>query len=317
MKILVADDDRISLRLLEAALVASGHEVALAHDGDEAVRLLEGDSELRLAILDWNMPGRSGVEICARLRASKAAPYVYVILLTSRGETADRVAGLDAGADDFIVKPFHREELHARVRAGARLVAVQAELEVAHALLREQAAHDALTGVLNRSAILSHLDRDLARSVRDGKAVAVVMADIDHFKSVNDRFGHPAGDAVLKETARRMNVVVRASDAMGRYGGEEFIIVASPIDIPHATLLAERIRLNVAVEPVRLEAVQLQVTCSFGVAVSPADGRATGAELIAAADDALYRAKRAGRNRVELAVQRDAVDVAPLSRRAS
>jgi diguanylate cyclase (GGDEF)-like protein len=300
MKILAADDDPISLRVLDAALKASGHGVVLARDGGEAMRLLESDSTPRLAILDWNMPGRDGVEICRWLRSRDGAPYIYTILLTSRSQTADRVAGLDSGADDFIIKPFHRDELQARVRCGVRLLTVQEQLETAQRLLRDQAAHDALTGLLNHGTILSHLERDVARSRRDGRPVAAVMADLDHFKQINDGLGHPAGDAVLREVARRMTSVLRASDAMGRYGGEEFLAVLSGTDGAGALRVAERLRQTISGEPIRVGTVELDVTCSFGVAVSRS-GHTTVEALVAAADAALYRAKRAGRNRVELA----------------
>lgn len=305
MRILAADDDRISLRLLDAALTAAGHEVILARDGPEAIAAFGRDPPPQIAVLDWNMPGADGVEVCRWVRSRPDAGYVYVILLTSRGAPPDRVEGFDAGADDFVVKPFQFDELQARIRVGARLVASQVALDAANERLREQAAHDALTGLLNRGAILSHLERDLASAVRVGGDVAVAMVDVDHFKRVNDGFGHPAGDEVLREVSRRMASTLRPSDAIGRCGGEEFLVVMSATDAAGAALVAERLRVSIRQEPIQVDGAAHQITCSFGVAVSPG-GSAAAERLIAAADAALYTAKRSGRDRVEIAS-----DVAP------
>ncbi|MFO0761236.1 MAG: diguanylate cyclase [Byssovorax sp.] len=292
MKILVADDDALTRLLLSRLLDKWGYEVTFATDGLSTLELLEQDDGPQLAILDWQMPGMSGVEICQRLREKHRERYTYVLLLTGRDRKEDLIAGLEAGADDYVTKPFSREELSVRLRAGRRIV----ELEEA---LRERAIRDALTGAYNRRGILDVLDRELARARRDGTFVTVGLADVDHFKKVNDVHGHQAGDAVLAEIARRLQGALRAGDALGRYGGEELLVVATSQRASGGREIAERLRARIAESPVLFADRSIPVTASFGVAVSGPGMDA--ARLIKAADEALYRAKDRGRNRVELA----------------
>ena len=186
------------------------------------------------------MPGADGLTVCRAVR-QRPTPYVYVILLTSRDSTADMVEGLDAGADDFLSKPFDAVELRARLRSGERVLALQANLLEAQAALEHQATHDRLTGLWNRGMVLDHLNRTLSQARRARAPVSVVMADLDHFKAVNDSYGHVTGDAVLCEVARRMRSVLRNYDGVGRYGGEEFMLVVSG-DVTLARELAERVR---------------------------------------------------------------------------
>ena len=292
MKILIADDDPVSRRLLEATLVRLGHSVAAFADGPHAAAaLLEPDGP-RLAILDWMMPGADGLEVCRQLR-QRTNPYVYVILLTSRNRREDMVAGLAAGADDFLKKPFDTVELAARLRSGERVIALQERL-------RHEATHDQLTGLWNRRMILDHLDRQLARAAREHSSISVLIADLDHFKQINDTHGHPAGDTVLIEAASRLPSVLRVYDAMGRYGGEEFLIVLASCSLDVAMEIADRGRLAVSQEPVRVAGLELDITVSVGVAWSEC-GDDTATRLIQAADDALYQAKAAGRDRVSRA----------------
>jgi len=300
MRILVAEDDSVSRLVLQSLLEKWGYEVVVANDGRAAWQNLQGEDPPTLAILDWMMPGLDGVEICAELRRQAREPYTYVLLLTAKGQKQDIVAGLDAGADDYLTKPFDAHELRARLRSGCRIVELQEQLVQAREALRLEATHDALTGLWNRAAMLENLQRELSRSERGETSVAVTMADLDHFKQVNDTHGHLVGDAVLREATRRMRSTTRAYDALGRYGGEEFLIVAPGIrQVKEALCQAERIRESVAREPIETFEGQVLVTVSLGVAVS---GEIREADpLLHAADEALYRAKNAGRNRVELA----------------
>jgi len=295
MRVLIADDSLSSRRLLEGTLRGWGYEVIVAADGEEAWRLLNGENAPSLAVLDWMMPGLTGPELCRLLRQRAAEPYTYILLLTSRNEKDDVVEGMDSGADDYITKPFDKHELQVRLRAGSRIVDLQEQLVTAREALRVQATRDYLTQLWNRSAILEILHRELARSERDQTPVGVVVADLDHFKAINDTYGHFAGDSALQEAARRMEASMRSYDAIGRYGGEEFLIVLPGADEHAVRIQAERLRHAIRSQPVRYSGALVDVTSSFGCSAG-FGGRATAESLIGAADDALYRAKRAGRD---------------------
>lgn len=297
MRILIADDDPVSRRLLEATLVRLGHEVIAVADGTQAIDAMRSGDSPRLAILDWIMPGADGLAVCKAVR-QRGAPYVYVILLTARDRHEDMVAALDAEADDFLRKPFDSVELRARLRSGERVLDLQERLLHAQEQLRHDATHDRLTGLWNRGMIVDELERELTRAKREKHPLTILIGDVDHFKSVNDTYGHAAGDDVLKETARRMASVRRSYDSIGRYGGEEFLLILPGCDLQQAGPVAERVRATVAAEPVSIGAVKWPVTVSIGVATS-AETLADASALIAAADEALYRAKARGRNRVE------------------
>ena len=299
MRILVAEDEPVSRLRLKAQLVKWGYDVVLAKDGAEAWAILGRDDAPRLAILDWMMPGMDGPEVCARIREKAAEPYVYVLLLTGKGEKDDVVAGLDAGADDYLTKPFDARELEVRLRAGCRIVTLQAELVTAREALRFEATHDVLTSAYNRAAAMKTLAREVARSNRSSEPLAVAMIDVDHFKRVNDTLGHQGGDEVLREIVRRLEGAIRPYDTLGRYGGEELIAILPGCDARAAASAAERLRARVGHAPVVFDGATIEVTCSIGVAVG--QGCGDGTDLVAAADAALYAAKRAGRNRVELA----------------
>jgi diguanylate cyclase (GGDEF)-like protein len=301
MKILLAEDDAVSRRMVEAVLTRWGYEVISCSDGDEAWRVLSKEDAPRLAILDWMMPGLDGVDICRRLRSWKPSPYTYVILLTAKNTKHDVVEGLEVGADDYVTKPFNAHELRVRLRAGRRILELEESLLSLQEQLRDQATHDPLTGAWNHNSIIEILRKELSRSSRDGTKVGVVMADLDHFKFVNDSYGHLAGDAVLCETVQRIRESMRDYDEIGRYGGEEFLLVLSRCDQQSAIAICERIRASVAEKEMTTSEGPALVTMSLGLSLGSWDTR-NPADLIRVADEALYNAKRNGRNRVELGI---------------
>ena len=299
MKILLADDDATSRLLLRTTLVKLGYEVEVAHDGDQAWSLIQRPDAPQLAILDWMMPGMSGPEICRKLRQRHDARYVYIILLTAMDQINDVIEGIEAGADDYVTKPFHTQELSARLRAGRRILDLQHDLLAAQKDLEIRATHDGLTGLLNHVAILDQLQAEHHRGDREMKTLGVVLLDLDHFKRVNDTFGHAAGDQVLRESARRITSAVRPYDLVGRYGGEEFLIAVPGCDAQQTVRLAERVRQEISAAPVVILEDKIPVTVSLGVSVAiPGEKIDTGL-LVELADRALYRAKELGRNRVE------------------
>lgn len=307
MKVLVADDSALARRLLTQMISGWGYEVVACADGEEAWGALHKKGAPVLAILDWMMPHLSGVELCRRIRSEAREPYVYVILLTANERQEAVVEGLAAGADDYVRKPFDEAELEVRLRAGKRITDLQGELVAARETMRSQATHDSLTGLWNRGAILDLLRRELARGQREHSALAVLMVDLDHFKKVNDTFGHQVGDAVIRESGQRILTAIRAYDAAGRYGGEEFLVVIPGCDGPTALARAEQLREAICGRPIEVEARLISQTASLGVAVRlgptrPEELVKAGELLIKAADDALYSAKARGRNRVEVAV---------------
>jgi two-component system cell cycle response regulator len=305
VKVLIAEDDMVSRRLLEATLTRWGYEVVTTRDGGEAWQVLQGPDSPVLAILDWMMPGMDGVEVCRKVRQRGHEPYIYLLLLTTKGLKEDVIAGLDAGADDYVTKPFDPHELQVRLRTATRIVTLQTELIEARERLRVEATHDPLTGVWNRRAIIEVLGNELARARREGTPVAVAIADLDHFKRINDTYGHVAGDMALSETVSRMRTLLRTYDAVGRYGGEEFLVVLPGCTSDDAYKLAERLRLGIGQEPVKTSGGTIAVTSSLGVAANDAVATEDAIALIQAADAALYRAKGGGRNRVELATAAD------------
>jgi diguanylate cyclase (GGDEF)-like protein len=297
VKILIADDDPVTRRLVEAMLNRMGHDVMAVTGGADALSALLAADAPRLAILDWEMPDPDGLAVCRAVR-SQAGEYVYLILLTSHDRREDRAAAYDAGVDDFLSKPLDVQELTSRLRSGARVLDLQARLLEAQESLRHQATHDHLTGLWNRRMILDVLARELNRSMREQRSIAVAMVDIDHFKRINDTHGHAAGDLVLQHTATRLKSALRDYDSVGRYGGEEFLLVLPGCDRSTGVDVVERIRTAIAALPVEVGTTSVAVTLSAGVTWSI--GTTVEAPVvIQAADEALYRAKAGGRNRVE------------------
>ena len=293
MRVLAAEDNPVFQTVLRTMLIKWGYDAVMARDGNEAWNILQRPDAPRLAVLDWMMPGIDGVEICRRIRSARREPYVYVLLLTGRTESQDLIEGMDAGADDYLTKPFNAHELRVRIRAGSRILDLQEELLQAREALREQATHDGLTGLLNRASILEKLDDELSRAVRDRRPVSVLMIDLDHFKAVNDTHGHLAGDTVLQEASARLKSAARRYDSVGRYGGEEFLIVLPGCEAGAANLQAVRLRDAIAGVPFCADSLRLDMTCSIGLACST--DCAPGV-LIREADEALYEAKARGRN---------------------
>lgn len=299
MKILIAEDDTVSRRILESHLTRWGYDVVAARDGVEAWRMLQSEGSPRIAILDWIMPRMDGVEVCKMVRKESPPPYTYIILLTTLSSGEDLINGMNAGADDYLTKPYNANELRVRLRAGRRIIELQEELIAAREALREKASHDPLTGLWNHEEILRILGQELIRGEREGKCVGAIMADLDHFKLVNDNYGHLAGDAVLRMTAERILSITRPYDAIGRYGGEEFLLVLPDCSLENTTLLAERIRQHICCERMDTPEGLIPVTISLGVASAGCAASEDANSLVKRADDALYRAKEAGRNRVE------------------
>jgi diguanylate cyclase (GGDEF)-like protein len=302
MRILIAEDDPVSRRMLEAFLKKWGYDVLVACDGPQAWAALEPDDSPTLAILDWMMPGMDGVQVCRKVRERSNRPYVYIILLTAKGRKQDIIEGIEGGADDYLVKPFDAHELRAHLRAGKRILDLQEELISAREALRVQATHDPLTGLWNHAAIFDTLRTELERASRERTHLGLIMADLDHFKQINDTHGHMAGDTALREVARRLRSAVRPYDAIGRYGGEEFLAVVPGCDSAGAFSQAERLRDAVCRDPVQISSgTVITLTLSMGVAASTKPRESDLDEMLRAADAALYRAKRNGRNRAELA----------------
>jgi len=298
--ILIADDDAVCRTALERRLVSWGHRVAAVADGETALQLLQGDHPPPIAILDWVMPRHDGLDVCRRLRLGQADRYTYVILLSGRGEKADYAAGLQAGVDDYLAKPCDWTQLEARLVVAMRILRCRASSSATREQLAQEASHDHLTGLWNRRAAIASLCRDLSRVERADEPLALVLADVDHFKSINDTWGHHVGDQVLVELAARLRACVRGGDSIARWGGEEILLVLPSADERTAAEAAERVRLAVNCRPFTVDGGQLSVTISLGVAVTHAASADAWETLVQRADSALYRAKARGRNRVEL-----------------
>ena len=293
MVVLIADDDPVSRRALQATLAGWGYDVEVVNDGQQALEALLREDAPRLAVLDWMMPGLDGPEVCRTVRARSQGPYSWLLLLTSRKKGSDLIAGLEAGADDYIKKPFDPGELKARLRVGERILALQVQL------LEAQKALHILARVFTLfPRVKERLDQELLRIAREGGNLCVLLMDVDHFKHLNDERGHQAGDEVLREIAVRLDRIVGPDAALGRYGGDELIAVLPGCDKPAALELGEEMRRAASI-PIATAAGTFTMTVSIGCGThSPGQSALV---LIAHADVALYRAKAAGRNRVEAA----------------
>jgi two-component system, cell cycle response regulator len=301
MRVLLADDDLTSRLVLQKTLGKWGYEVLVVSDGNQAWDELQRPDAPSLLILDWEMPGMDGTDLCRRVRATEGENPHYILLLTARSDTEDVVAGLEAGANDYVGKPFDPAELQARVGVGRRFVELNDQLLASRRALEHQARTDSLTQIMNRGAVMSRLSEEIARAKREGSTLAVGMADIDHFKVVNDTQGHAAGDQVLREVVRRLTVPLRPYDALGRVGGEEFLLLVPLTTGEDARAILERVRQAVGATPIEYSGRKIEVTISLGGTTTLGDEAED--EILFRADEALYRAKELGRNRVEMTAE--------------
>lgn len=296
MKILIAEDDVTTRTLLEGVLEKEGHEVMAVKDGAEAWEALQQPDAPRLVILDWMMPELDGLEVVRRVRAKQTDRPPHIIMLTCKREKVEIIAGLEAGADDYVAKPFDPGELRARLGVGQRMVEMQDALVASREVMAHQATHDSLTGLLNRRAILDQLRKELARTNRQGDLLAVGMCDIDYFKRINDTYGHQAGDDALCRLAAILSENIREYDSVGRMGGEEFLVIMQMKPGTDYVTIFENLCARVSESQIATRSCQISMTVSIGAVC--ASSESTVDEILAAADLAMYRAKNAGRNRV-------------------
>jgi diguanylate cyclase (GGDEF)-like protein len=302
MRILIAEDEFTFRCLLSAILKKSGHEVVETENGAEAWDALQHPDAPRMAILDWMMPVMDGIDVVRRVRTLPSDRPPYLIMLTAKGKKADIITGLEAGADDYLTKPVDPGELKARVDVGLRMIEMQEALIKSREILAHQATHDSLTGMLNRRAILDLLHKELERARRHGDALAVGMCDIDHFKQINDSYGHQTGDEVLMGLAGIMNESLRNYDSVGRLGGEEFLVITPMKAGTDCASLFERLCLRISQSRIPTRSGDLSITVSIGAACADQNSKLD--DMLEAADAALYRAKNGGRDRVAYAPQR-------------
>lgn len=294
MRILVADGDPLSRQLLTASLEKLGHDVVSVADGREAIETLSLTDRLHVAILDWKTPGMDIPSMCRAVR-KRYGPSVYIILLTVP-DAVDGILQLAAVPDDFLLKPFTEPELRSRLRLGSRVLALTGQLANQRTLLKAATCDD-LTGLWNRRMILDQLARELNRMRHEHKSLAIAMADIDLFKQVNDTYGHAAGDTVLRDIAATLRLPLRNYDFIGRYGGDEFLVLLPGCDTEEGAEIARRLCATIASTPMHVSDMQAPVTVSIGLSSTEHVGF-DAATLLAAADAALYRAKSGGRNSV-------------------
>jgi len=292
--ILLVEDSRIDRHQIGRYLRQWNFDFVAVANGNEAWELLQKPSAPAMILLDWMLPGVDGIELCHRIRTLGAdGTYFYVVMLTAKQRKHDLLSAMAAGADDYLAKPVDPSELKARVLVGKRILELQQSL-------RFSATHDFLTRLLNRGEMLAGLERELARSQRTGQPVAILLADVDHFKQINDSMGHAAGDEVLKQLAHRLKSGLRPYDLAGRYGGEEFLFILPTCDLKPATQRAEQLRLSVARDPVLTAFGGIPVTLSVGLTVYQPGASIESERLLQEADRALYVAKQKGRNCVQV-----------------
>jgi two-component system, cell cycle response regulator len=293
MKILLVEDSYIERRKIGGYLTDWELEYVGVGSGTEAIKLLEGPNPPDLAVLDWLLPGLDGIDVLRRIRKMTQGSYIYTVMLTAKSQKQDRIMAMEAGADDILSKPVDPAELRSRIMAGIRILELQKSLRFA-------ATHDFLTGLMNRSEVVTALERELARAGREAKPTTIILGDIDFFKRVNDTLGHAAGDEVLKEVSRRLKVDLRPYDVVGRYGGEEFLLILPGCHMQGGARRADSIRNLVGRTPINTGAGVASTTISMGVATTNGARDLTVAEFLRQADKALYAAKTNGRNRVEI-----------------
>lgn len=303
LHLLLVEDEPTQRLILTRKLTRAGYLVDTAGNGREALdKLLRGDYSLLLT--DWDMPVMDGAALCRALRAAEMPNYVYTLLLTGREGLEHVVAGLEAGADDYLVKPVEDVELNARLATGRRIVQLERSLRAANEENRRLSVTDPLTGVYNRRYLMDLLPRELERGARYGRPLSMIMCDLDHFKRINDTHGHLAGDEVLRAAVGVINDSIRKTDWVARYGGEEFLVVLPETTLANARVVAENLRTKLENQPLGAGVLQLQVTASLGVVgwETAVPAQASLDELIARCDACLYASKSGGRNRLTAAV---------------
>lgn len=296
MRILIAEDDLTSRMVLAAVLKKGGHQVTATANGAEAWTEMQKLGAPQLAILDWMMPEMDGLEVVRRIRSLQTDQPPYIIMLTTKGGKADIITGLEAGANDYVTKPFDSGELRARIDVGKRMVEMQEALFKSREELAHQATHDPLTGLLNRRAILQRLHQELSRAARNGDLLAIGICDLDHFKHINDTYGHQTGDEILCRVTEILKGTLREYDCIGRIGGEEFLVIGSMQRKTDCKPLFDRMCAMLSENKIMTRSGKLSVTVSIGVALVTAGSSVD--EILTMADAALYRSKDAGRNRI-------------------
>ncbi|USH03091.1 diguanylate cyclase [Grimontia kaedaensis] len=299
VRALIADDDKASAKLVEVLLQKWGVEAVVAHDGLEALEQVMQPEPPSLLILDWEMPGYSGIELCQKIRQIDMANPPYIIICTARDSAEHIAEGLNQGANDFVTKPFNTQVLRARIEVGRRTLELQARLVDAMTRLDHLASYDELTGLLNRRALFERVHEDFSRAVRTESRLCFSVCDIDWFKRINDKYGHPAGDAILRQLGELLSQQLRPYDRIGRIGGEEFLLLFSVKDAGRAYKVLERIRMEIERFRFEFEGRVIPVTMSFGATFVIPDERVERVEdYFSHADQALYQSKEKGRNLV-------------------
>jgi len=299
MKILIVEDESIFRRMVKKYLLEAGYEIVEAEDGQSAWELFQREP-FQLVITDWIMPGLNGPELIQKIRTNTQKNYTYIILLTAMDNKDNVVLGLESGADEYLTKPFNSRELVARVASGMRILKLEEQLMLAHQQMEVLAMRDGLTGLLNRRAIEGYAEAEFNLTIRKERVLSVILVDIDHFKNINDRFGHKFGDHTLQQVAKILKEDLRNYDRVGRWGGEEFILILPDAQLKNAAAVAERVRIRIAETKISLENGEaFSVRISLGAACTCTTSQFSSlTKLIDAADQALYQAKQTGRNRV-------------------
>src|SRR5579862_1846196 len=293
MKLLLAEDSYIERRKIGGYLTEWGFDYVALGNGTEAIQLVDAPDPPDLALLDWLLPGQDGIDVLRHIRRLTHGNYIYTIMLTAKNRKNDLLTAMAAGADDYLSKPVDPAELRSRIMVGKRILELQQSLRFA-------ATHDFLTNLLNRAEIIAALEREFSRAGREATQATVILADIDHFKRVNDTMGHAAGDEVLKQVAKRLKADLRPYDVVGRYGGEEFLLILPGCNLTTGARRADEIRRIVEKSPIETPSGTTFATVSMGVTVTPAARGGSVAELLHEADMSLYAAKNNGRNRIEI-----------------
>jgi len=304
MKVLLAEDIAVTRKLTRKILENKGYEVMEASDGQEAWEIFQREKEkINIVLIDWSMPRLNGLQLCKKIKATKVSDYVYVIFLTGKADIDNVVEGLEAGADDYVTKPFNKKELISRINVGARYVQLQQKLREAYKELHLLSITDGLTRILNRRALLERLEEELHRASRENAFFCLIMLDIDHFKRVNDKYGHQAGDKVLVEVVKRVKSMLRPYDIIGRYGGEEFLVGILGEDREIGLKKAEDFRRCVEEKEFEYNDKKLKISISLGISYQKIGDTKNDIpqlldDLTKKADEALYKAKETGRNKV-------------------